>query len=149
MSRLYHSFLPTTILCAFLITPTHAACQTHRTPLLHHSNICICIYLFRPIIIHMIADSSFIIPFRQVTLFTEPTHTIYADKFIKLGWYMLEHVLFYNKPIKLCCIQGWCVSGNETTPRHLSHHSVLAVFSTILHTRSTLWWWFLCSKLGA
>jgi hypothetical protein len=31
----------------------------------------------------MIADSSFIIPFRQVTLFTEPTHTIYTDKFIK------------------------------------------------------------------
>jgi len=31
----------------------------------------------------MIADSSFIIPFRQVTLFMEPTHTIYTDKFIK------------------------------------------------------------------
>jgi len=45
--------------------------------------ICICIYLFRPVIIHMITDSSFIIPFRQVTLFTEPTHTIYTDKFIK------------------------------------------------------------------
>jgi hypothetical protein len=41
------------------------------------------IYLFRRIIIHMIADLSFIIPFRQVTLFTEPTHTIYKDKFIK------------------------------------------------------------------
>ena len=48
----------------------------------------ICIYLFRPIIIHMIADSSFIIPFRQVTLFMEPTNTIYTDKFIKL-LYML------------------------------------------------------------
>jgi len=31
----------------------------------------------------MIADSSFIIPFRQVTLFMEPTHTIYIDKVIK------------------------------------------------------------------
>ena len=44
---------------------------------------CICIYLFGPIIIHMIADWPFIIPFRLVTLFTEPTHTIYTDKFIK------------------------------------------------------------------
>jgi len=40
-------------------------------------------YLFHPIIIHMIADLSFIIPFRQVTLFMEPTHAIYTDKFIK------------------------------------------------------------------
>jgi len=31
----------------------------------------------------MIADLPFIILFRQVTLFTEPTHTIYIDKFIK------------------------------------------------------------------
>jgi len=31
----------------------------------------------------MIADLSFIIPFRQVTLFTGPALTIYTDKFIK------------------------------------------------------------------
>jgi hypothetical protein len=38
MSHLYHSFFPTTILCAFLITPTCAAYQTHCTPSFHHSN---------------------------------------------------------------------------------------------------------------